>query len=244
MTRVMVAEDASALALAVGEALRDAALAVDRRFTIALSGGSTPRRLYEMLAAPPLRDEIPWDRLEVFFGDERAVSPDDADSNYGMAVRALLARVDVLAWRMRAEIGAADEYETIVRDRVPPGPGGSVPEFDLVLLGIGGDGHTASLFPGTAALGEAKHLVVMNEVPKLGAKRMTFTYPLLNAARRVWILAAGADKREIVAACRAAGDDEETRRRWPITGVRPAGELVWWLDRAAMGEGSQEGART
>ena len=244
MTRVMVAEDASALALAVGEALRDAARAVDRRFTIALSGGSTPKRLYETLAASPLREEIPWDRLEVFFGDERAVSPDDPDSNYGMAVRALLAKVDVLAWRMRAEIGAAEEYETIVRDRVLPGPGGSVPELDLVLLGIGGDGHTASLFPGTAALDEAKRLVVMNEVPKLGAKRMTFTYPLLNAARRVWILAAGADKREIVAACRAAGDDEETRRRWPITGVRPAGELVWWLDRAAMGEGSQEGART
>lgn len=236
-SRVVVAEDASALARAVAEALRDVVRASPHRVSIALSGGSTPKRLYETLAAAPLRDEIPWDRVELFFGDERAVGPDHPDSNYGMAVQALLAKVDVLAWRMRAEIGAAEEYETILRDRVPPAPGGTIPELDLVLLGIGGDGHTASLFPDTAALDEPRRLVVVNDVPKLGTSRMTVTYPLLNAARRVWILAAGADKREIVAACRAAGDDAETRRRWPITGVRPAGELVWWLDRAATGEG-------
>jgi len=106
-----------------------------------------------------------------------------------------------------------------------------------VLLGIGQDGHTASLFPGTAALAEQTRWVVMNEVPQLATRRMTFTFPLLNAARRVWVVAAGAAKRAIVGPCLRARALEGAERQWPVVGVRPeAGALTWWLDAAAAGE--------
>jgi 6-phosphogluconolactonase len=111
-----------------------------------------------------------------------------------------------------------------------------VPVLDLVLLGLGEDGHTASLFPGTAALDETERWVVMNDVPQLGTRRMTFTYPLINAARRVWILVTGAGKRQIVAQCLAARISDGAAKRWPVLGVRPAaGEFIWWLDEAAAG---------
>jgi 6-phosphogluconolactonase len=207
----------------------------DQRFAVALAGGNTPRQLYEVLAAPPFRDRIPWGRLELFFGDERAVGPEHPDSNYGMAQRALLSKVPVIAHRMRAEAAAADEYERLIRERITTTREG-VPVFDLVLLGMGKDGHTASLFPGTRALEEEVRLVVMNEVPQLNTQRMTFTYPLLNAARRVWVLVPGADKREMVGQCMAALERRSAERPWPIVGVRPTdGELIWWLDDASAG---------
>jgi 6-phosphogluconolactonase len=106
--------------------------------------------------------------------------------------------------------------------------------LDVVLLGIGKDGHTASLFPGTAARGERQRWVVMNEVPQLSTRRMTFTYPVINSARHVWILATGADKQEILKSVFGAAGDPSAADRWPILGVRPTrGELVWWLDDAA-----------
>ena len=133
--------------------------------------------------------------------------------------------------------GAAEEYERTVRERVRKRHG-ELPRFDLILLGMGDDGHTASLFPGTAALEEHERLVVMNEVPQKATVRMTFTYPLLNAAERVWVLVAGASKRAVVARCRTARSRGE--RTVPVLGVEPTGgELVWWLDRAANGEAGQ-----
>lgn len=231
-----VFEDAEALAQAVAaEIVACAATATGRPFTIALSGGSTPKRLYEILAAPPFRDRVRWQDVELFFGDERSVPPDHPDSNWGMAKRALLDRVPVVAHRMEAEKGDADGYARVLGERIPRRRGG-VPVLDVVLLGMGEDGHTASLFPGTAALGERARWVVMNDVPQLHTRRMTLTYPVLNAAERVWILSAGAGKRTMVAECLAAaarGDDPPPR---PIVGVRPSdGELVWFLDKAAAG---------
>jgi 6-phosphogluconolactonase len=208
-------------------------------FTIALAGGATPRRLYETLAREPFRTRVRWERLEFFFGDERAVAPDHSDSNFGMVSRALLSHVTVRTHRMPAESGDTALYERLLGERVLARHAG-VPALDLVLLGIGEDGHTASLFPGTAALREQTRWVVMNDVPELGTRRMTLTYPVLNAARRVWVLAVGAAKRAIVAECLAALAAEDVTpgiaARRPIVGVRPsAGELVWWLDEAAAG---------
>jgi 6-phosphogluconolactonase len=230
-TRVF--DDAEAVAAAVADAIVAHAEHPAAPFTIALSGGSTPKRLYELLAASPRRERVRWPDVELFFGDERAVPPDHPDSNYGMVKRALLDHVPVRAHRMVAEQGDADGYARLLDERIARRRDG-IPVLDLVLLGIGEDGHTASLFPGTAALGERARRVVMNDVPQLHTRRMTLTYPVLNAAERVWVLIAGASKRAIVAECLAAAARDEAPR--PILAVRPtAGELVWFLDKAAAG---------
>jgi 6-phosphogluconolactonase len=233
---VRVAADPAALTLELATGLeRLIAAAAQPPFTLALAGGATPRRLYETLAAPPFKDRLAWDRLELFFGDERAVPPEHPDSNYGMVARALLERVAVRAHRMAAETGDTEAYARLLDTRVA-GRLEGVPALDLVLLGMGEDGHTASLFPGTSALAETRRWVVMNEVPQLATRRMTLTFPVINAARHVWVLVTGAAKRAIVTRClaaAAAGGDVGL----PVTCVRPArGELVWWLDRAAAGE--------
>lgn len=231
---IRVAADPAALVREMAERLeRLVAAAVHPPFAIALAGGATPRRLYQLLAASPLRERLAWERVELFFGDERAVPPEHPDSNFGMVARALLAHVPVRAHRMAAETDDAEAYARLLGERVAARADG-VPALDLVLLGVGEDGHTASLFPGTPALDETRRWVVMNPVPQLATRRMTLTFPVINAARRVWILATGAAKRAIVAQCLAAGGDPSAARRWPVTAVRPrSGELVWWLDRAA-----------
>jgi 6-phosphogluconolactonase len=208
----VIEKDADAVASRVAQELR---ARVDAHrggpFTIALSGGSTPKKLYERL-------ELPWDKVELFFGDERSVPPDHPDSNYGMVKKALLDRSGATAHRMRAEAGGAEGYEVLLRRKLSPA-------FDLVLLGMGTDGHTASLFPGTRALDEETRWVVMNEVPQLDTRRMTITFPVINAAARVWILACGADKRPVLQKLAAGAD-------FPIARVRAA-ETLWWLDEAA-----------
>jgi 6-phosphogluconolactonase len=233
-TRVF--DDAEALATAVAEEFCEQ---TERRthapFTVALAGGSTPKRLYELLAAEPYRERVRWQDVEFFFGDERAVPPEHPDSNYGMARRALLDHVPARAHRMAAEQDDVRGYARLLSERVTARRDG-VPALDLVLLGIGEDGHTASLFPGTAALAEHTRWVVMNDVPQLGTRRMTLTYPVLNAAARVWVLIAGAGKRAMVAECVAAFARAEEPPARPILGVRPTeGELIWFLDEAAAG---------
>jgi 6-phosphogluconolactonase len=152
-----------------------------------------------------------------------------------MAHEALLSHVDVQAHRMHAETGEAEAYEKLLRDRITESRDGA-PVFDLILLGMGGDGHTASLFPGTEALNEQSRLVVMNQVPQMKTRRMTFTYPLINAARHVWVLVPGADKRERVKECLDALARQPSGRPYPIVGVQPThGELVWWLDEGSAG---------
>jgi 6-phosphogluconolactonase len=149
-----------------------------------------------------------------------------------MVRRLLLSRVPAVGHPMPAESGDAAAYEALVRARVPRLRHG-VPIFDLILLGVGSDGHTASLFPGSAAIGERSRLVVMTEDTR-HAPRMTFTYPLINAARRVWILAAGDEKSAIVRECLGTHRPQDAAARYPVLGVRPEdGELVWWLDEKA-----------
>lgn len=192
--------DPDAVAGAAAEVWETAAReAVERGtpFHVALAGGSTPGRLYRLLASAPYAEALPWSRTRVAFGDERCVPPDHEDSNYRFACETLLDRVDVPArhvLRMRGEQDpefAARDYEERLRERFP---GAAGPEFDLLLLGMGADGHTASLFPGTTALDEARRWVVPTFVPQLDAWRLTLTYPALAAARRVLVLVTGRSK--------------------------------------------------
>jgi 6-phosphogluconolactonase len=205
---------------------------------VALAGGTTPYLLYKELAIPGAAGEVPWGQVEVFFGDERDVPLDDVESNYNMASRTLLNNVPVQPDRvhaMRADApdvqAAATEYEQVLRRLVPAGTDG-VPVLDLVLLGMGGDGHTASLFPGTYALEVADRLVLAYHVPVLGRQRMTFTLPLINAARNVLFLITGEDKAEAVSAL--LNPDPKAGGITPAARVAPKnGKLTIVLDQAA-----------
>lgn len=205
------------------------------RFTVALAGGSTPERLYRLLATPQYRDRVQWERVHFFFGDERCVPPDDTQSNYRMAKNALLDAVpEAQVSRIegeRAPQDAAVAYEAAVRAAF--GAEG-VPRFDLILLGMGPDGHTASLFPHTDALNETTRLVVANRVAKLDTWRLTLTYPVLNAAAHVLFLVGGADK---AAAVHAVLDGPPNRDEYPSQGVLPTdGVVTFLLDSAAAGQ--------
>lgn len=164
---------------------------------IALSGGRTPREFFTLLATEN-RGRIPWDRVEFFQVDERCVSPDHADSNWKQIKETILDLVpEAQAHRVRAEHPhGAEGYETLIRAALPANEDG-VPVFDFVLLGLGPDGHTASLFPGTAALDEMQRAVVRNAVPQLSTHRVTLTFPVLNAARHRWFILRGADRRNV-----------------------------------------------
>jgi len=234
-----VLPDASAVIDAADELVRvaaAAAIAARGRFTLALSGGRTPNGLYRALAdAPgPGRAPLDWRRIHLLWGDERAVPPEDPQSNYGTAMAAFAgapippANVHrIAAETAPAEDGAA-AYEALLRalfDTAAP----QVPEIDLVLLGLGTDGHTASLFPGTAALAERRRLVVAQRVEAVGGDRVTLTYPVLNAARSVVFLITGAEK-----AVMARRLVRERDAGLPAAGVRPQrGTLRYLLDRAA-----------
>ena len=209
----------------------------DRRVcNVALAGGTTPHDLYQKLAADVYDCDVPWASVNVFFGDERDVPHDHVDSNYHMAQRSLLDNAPIPPEQvnpMPADAedldAAAVEYEQIVRRIVGGEP---TPQFDLILLGMGGDGHTASLFPRTDALSESHKLVVSQHVPVLGRNRMTFTYPLINAARHVMFLITGEDKADAVAA--VLGDDKRARKEIPAAHVNPVdGKLTIVLDAAA-----------
>jgi len=216
-------------------ALARESIAARGRFTVALSGGSTPRALFSLLASEAHRDQVEWGRTVVFWSDERCVPPDHADSNYGMAREALLSKVPIPTGnvhRMRGEVNperAALEYEQTVRRELPTEVG--APVFDLILLGMGPDGHTASLFPGTPAIHEKARLVAANFVPKLNAHRITFTPPLINAAAHVMFLVAGSDKADVL---RAVLEGEFKPDVLPAQLVKPVdGQLAWLVDRAA-----------
>jgi len=212
------------------------------RFTIALSGGSTPKALYNLLATNA-RTILPWDRMYFFWSDERHVPPTDPESNYRMADEAMLSKVPVPAgniYRMPAEnpdaAATAEAYETSLRKFFQT-KAGEFPKFDLILLGLGPDGHTASLFPGTAGLKEKSRLVIANPVEKLKTDRLSFTYPLINAARCVAFLVSGMDKATVL---RSVLQENVPGEQYPAKLVQPIdGRLVWFLDRAAASELSQ-----
>jgi 6-phosphogluconolactonase len=178
--------------------------------------------------------------VEVFWGDERCVPPTHADSNYRMAKEALLDLVPIPAERVHRMAGespdpaaAAAAYEAEIARVLGGSPGGAPPALDLVLLGMGADGHTASLFPGTTALGERRRWVVANHVPKLGVDRVTLTWPILNRAAHVFFLVVGADKAAVL---REVLEGPPAVERLPSQGIRPeAGRLVWICDRLAAG---------
>jgi 6-phosphogluconolactonase len=198
------------------------------RFAVALAGGSTPKLTYETLAARYC-DALDWSSVHVFFGDERSVPPDHEDSNYHMAHQALLSRVPVGSiHRMRGELDpreAAALYEEELAAFFD-GP----PDLDLVLLGIGDDGHTVSLFPRTPALDISDRWVVDNPVEKLGTTRITLTLPAINAARKVIFLVAGEGKSE---ALREILEGDADPRDYPAKFVRPQGGPDWLVDRTA-----------
>lgn len=206
------------------------------RFTIALSGGSTPRSLYNLLATNA-RTSLPWDRMFFFFGDERHVPPTDKDSNFRMANEAMLSKVPIPEaniFRVPAENpdanAAAEAYEQSLLKFFALEPG-QVPVFDVILLGLGPDGHTASLFPGTAAVQEKSRLVVANRVEKFDTFRITFTLPVLNAARCVAFLVSGTDK---APALEAVLQGNAPGEQYPAKLVHPTnGKLIWLVDRAA-----------
>ncbi len=225
-------------ATAAEEVVRTAneAVAQRGRFTIALSGGSTPKNLYNLLATNA-RTALPWDRMFFFWGDERHVPPTDPDSNYRMADETMLSKIPVAAgnvFRIAAEnpdaAAAAEAYEQALRKFFAVGPG-QFPRFDLILLGMGPDGHTASLFPGTAALQEKSRLVVANWVEKLKASRISLTLPVLNAAYCVTFLVSGTDKAAVL---RTVLEENAPTEQYPSKLVKPSdGKLIWLLDRAA-----------
>lgn len=199
---------------------------------VALSGGSTPKALFELLATPAWAGAFDWSRIHIWFGDERDVPASDAQSNFHSADEALLSRVAIPpknVRRVKTELGAAqaaDGYEADIRALLP-----APFAFDVILLGMGEDGHTASLFPGTLAGVPDGRLVVAHFVPKVNMQRITFTFGLINAARCVMFLVAGASKASPLA--QALGM-QPMPAVLPSAMVQPAGELIWLTDRAAM----------
>lgn len=236
-------DDAAALARAAAELFIEtarAAIAARGRFSVALSGGSTPRALYHLLAGSEYHDRVDWSRTWVFFGDERCVPPTNAESNYRMAREALLFHVPVPAtqvFRMRGEAAdpdaAARLYEINLRRAFALAPG-ELPRFDLILLGMGPDGHTASLFPHTEALRVQDRLVVANWVEKLSATRLTLTLPAINHAALVVFLVAGADKAETLAAVLQGSPQPEELPSQQV--APPDGRVVWLVDQAAAAQ--------
>jgi 6-phosphogluconolactonase len=239
--QVVVVRDANALAdVAATLIAKTSVKAVDesRQVYIALSGGSTPKAMGALLAQPPFVSEVHWDRLTFFWGDERWVPISSPDSNAGEANRTFLDAVPVLPENVVpfdtedvTPAESATKLEAIIRDLVPGKP---VPEFDLILLGMGDDGHTASLFPGTDAIQEHHKLVIAHEVEKLKSTRLTFTPALINAAKHVVFLVSGAAKAEVLAEVLDGGIDVD---RLPSQVIRPAnGTLTWMVDRDAAAE--------
>lgn len=237
---IRVVADGAALARAAADlVVTTARQAVARtgRFAIALSGGSTPKALYGLLATDAtLRREMPWAQTHFFFGDERRVPPEHADSNYRMAREAMFAPAGVAAANIHRICGedpdasrAAQAYEADLRAFFGAATKG--PCFDLVLLGMGADTHTASLFPNTPALGETVRWVVANPVAKLGTERITLTAPAINRAALVAFIVGGADKAEPLSTVLYGPRDMDAH---PAQLIAPVdGHLVWLIDAAA-----------
>jgi 6-phosphogluconolactonase len=207
-------------------------------FRIALSGGSTPVRLFRCLARDPWCARPEWDRTQFFFVDERCVPPDHERSNYRLAKEHLFDPLEVPSeriFRMRGEDdpeSAAADYEAVLTREVGNGPG--PPRLDFTLLGVGSDGHTASLFPGTAAVDERERTVIANWMPQQNERRLTLTLPVLNASRWAVFLVTGREKSEVVA---AVAERKAGSRDLPASLVRPtAGSLIWIVDEAAAAE--------
>ena len=235
---IKVVPDAKAVAAEAAERVTAAAqraIGERGRFSIALSGGSTPKALYALLTAEPYRSRIDWSKVHILFGDERGVPPDHKDSNYKMADESLLSKVPIpknQIYRMKGELvdraeEAAKEYGHMLKAQFESG-------LDVVLLGMGGDGHTASIFPGSSAVREKDHRVVgyFAENSSTGKSwRITMTAPYINQAREIFVLLAGADK---AARLKEVLEGPQQPDRLPIQLIKPTqGQIVWIIDAAA-----------
>jgi 6-phosphogluconolactonase len=233
---IKVVPDPAAFAAEGAQRFVDAAIqaiAINGRFCVALSGGHTPQGMFELLTREPYRSQVAWEHVEVYFGDERCVPPDSDQSNYRMAHESLLKNVPIPAeniHRIRGEIDpqdAAKEYGQLLEEKFAD------EGLDLVLLGMGPDGHTASLFPCTEALHESKHRCVANFVPKLNASRVTLSASFINRSDQVVFLVAGSDKAERLVEVLEGPRDPD---RLPSQLIAPEhGKLVWIIDAAAAG---------
>lgn len=239
---VLVARDTeSAYSLSAQTIVDLAHQAVNARgkFTIALSGGSTPKKLYELLVSPAWQPKMPWSQTEFFWGDERYVPSTDSSSNFNMTQQAMLSKVSVPAERVHRVLTekeaqeCAAQYEQEVRKIVPAGSDGT-PQFDLILLGLGTNGHTASLFPYQPALHEKKKLVIAEYIDEVKMTRVTFSAALINAAHQIVFVSLGEDKATVVREVVTGPFDPE---RLPAQLVRPAhGKLTWILDAGSAGK--------
>lgn len=235
---LQVYRDAEQLANAAAQLFLDVAresIKARGRFRVALSGGSTPRHVYELLATPPFSSRVDWNCVDLFWGDERYVPPADPDSNYRMTAEALLRHVPVPLENVRrvpTEISppsaAAGAYEEKIR-RCFRGTA-SVPQFDLIYLGLGTNGHTASLFPHSATLKETSRLVLADFVAEVDTWRITMTVPLLNRGRAVAFLVEGSQKAQVLREVLLGPRDPESL---PAQLIKPEGKLFWMVDRAA-----------
>jgi 6-phosphogluconolactonase len=223
---------------AAEEIVRVMNAAIDDRWVcfVALAGGETPRHCYRHLSMDPLKDQVDWSRVHLFFSDERPVPPNDSQSNFGMVERSLILLIDIPrqnVHRIKGEIDiavAAEEYERELRTAFGDRP----VRFDLVLLGIGEDGHTASIFPGTDVVEEITALVRPVVDPDQSIRRVTLTFPVINGAREILFLASGKRKAPIVQ--RVLGATKSTKDL-PATMVRPVeGRLRWMLDEEAASQ--------
>jgi len=240
---IEVMPDAEALALRAADVFAmaaQAAAAARGRFAAALSGGETPRALYRNLARQQFAQKVPWRRVHLYWGDERCVPPDDPASNHGMACETFIRHVPILSanvHRMHGERdpeAAALAYEQELRGLANlERPASEVPVFDFVLLGLGRDGHTASLFPHSPALDEEERFCVATEAPD-GTARITVTWPVINSARRVVVLVSGADKAGMLA---EVFEGFRLPKAVPAQAIAPVkGQLLWLLDEAASAE--------
>ena len=212
--------------------LASQAIQLAGRFTVALSGGSTPKALYTLLAAPGVAQRISWNRVHLFWGDERCVAPDHPESNYRMVRECLLAHIPIPAENVHRMAGekkpqiAELEYEAELQEYFEL-KGGAMPRFDLILLGLGEDGHTASLFPGSEVLNDIDHLVATAYVERLQSQRLTLTLPVLNEGAEVVFLVAGASKAAIV---KEVLGGQASATSYPAARIQPRdGKLIWMI---------------
>lgn len=239
---IIVCPDAAELNRRAAErfvALANEASTISGRFAVALSGGSTPKALYALLALPGFADRTPWSKVHLFWGDERCVPPDHPDSNYRMVRESLLSKISIPSENVHRMAGekepklAAAEYENELKTFFQLSEG-EAPRFDLILLGLGEDGHTASLFPGSAALNETQRLVATTYVPKLNAHRLTLTLPVLNESAQIYFLVAGKSKATIV---KELLGTHPTIAKFPAQRIQPVdGALTWFITRDAAAE--------
>jgi len=235
-SNVLIFDDSEQLARAAAERIVDlgrTAMTNNARYSVALAGGSTPKRVYELLASEPYDQQLDWSRLFVFFGDERCVSADDPQSNYRMAWETMLSKLPIPRTNIHRMIGeedprmAAKSYERELREFFA---GDTWPRFDLILLGLGEDGHTASLFPETQALSESAAWVSANWVQKLNSFRLTLTLPAINHAKVIMFLVSGDKKAETLKNVLA----DPQPPVFPAQLVQPvAGTCEWYVDKAA-----------